>query len=85
MPEPPKRARPGRKPKALSPATEAERIGALLRSAREMAGLSQTALAGALGISHDKIQKWERGASIPAERLRELARALGCRPGDLLE
>ncbi len=52
--------------------------GALLRSARAGAGISQRRLALRAGTSQDAISRIERGAEIPSiERLRRLLLALG--------
>lgn len=51
-----------------------ERIGRL----RQEKGLTQVALAEALGITSQAISKWERGQSFPdVSRLDELAEILG--------
>lgn len=52
-------------------------VGARLRLRRTLLGLSQETLAGALGLTFQQIQKYERGANrIGASRLFDLARAL---------
>jgi transcriptional regulator with XRE-family HTH domain len=53
-------------------------VGARLRMRRSMLGMSQEALAAALGLTFQQVQKYERGANrIGASRLFDLARALG--------
>jgi transcriptional regulator with XRE-family HTH domain len=52
-------------------------VGARLRLRRTLLGLSQETLAGALGLTFQQIQKYERGTNrIGASRLFDLARAL---------
>lgn len=46
----------------------------LLREARQIAGLSQTALAQRIGTTQPVISRWERGLEVP--RIDALARAL---------
>lgn len=53
------------------------RIGARLREARMMRGLSQTKLAEACGITFQQIQKYESGASrVSVSRLMQIAKVL---------
>ncbi|TGY89183.1 XRE family transcriptional regulator [Marinicauda algicola] len=53
-------------------------IGERLRQARKLAGLSQSAMGEAVGVTFQQVQKYERGANrIPASRLYELAAVLG--------
>jgi len=62
-----------------------QQIGARLRTRRRELGMSQQELAGALSISFQQIQKYERGSNrISASSLVELARALECGPEVLL-
>lgn len=57
-----------------------------LRRLREKAGITQAALAEALGVDRTTVTTWEIGRSFPrAELLPELARLLGCEIGDLFE
>ena len=50
-----------------------------LRARRKAAGLTQEALAAAVGCTYQAVGAWERGDVIPsAEKLPDLARALGC-------
>lgn len=52
--------------------------GAALRGARLAAGLSQSQLAGLLGVTTVNVSRWERESSTPAlHRLGELAGVLG--------
>lgn len=54
------------------------RIGRRIRTAREAAGVSQAALANALGITFQQLQKYERAKSrISAARLQDVANPLG--------
>lgn len=60
-------------------------VGLALRRLRIQRKLSQTALADALGITFQQIQKYERGINrISASTLVRAARALDVRPADLL-
>lgn len=53
-------------------------IGMNLRLARERRGLSQTVLAGTLGITFQQLQKYENGANrLSAGRMYHACRALG--------
>lgn len=53
-------------------------VGRRLRLKRTLAGLSQTDLAGAVGLTFQQIQKYEKGANrISAGRLVQFAGALG--------
>ena len=52
-------------------------VGLRIRALRKEAGMSQTALGDALGVSFQQIQKYERGANrVSASKLYEIARAL---------
>lgn len=56
-----------------------------LVDAREKAGLNQSQLAQASGLSRSAVVRLEKGdASISSDRLWDLARALGTRPSVLL-
>ena len=58
-------------------ATDAH-IGARLREARTLSGLSQSALGDQIGLTFQQIQKYEKGANrISASRLLALSRHLG--------
>lgn len=59
-------------------------IATSLRARREAAGLSQEALAGAIGITRQSLLATERGRQIPSTAVAlRLARSLGCRVEDL--
>lgn len=61
-----------------------KRIGGKLRTLRREAGLSQRDLALKVDVSHQQIQKYERGENaLPLERIRTFAEALGVSPGVL--
>lgn len=67
------------KPKQSSrSATEIDRqIGRRLRAARQLRNQSQEQLGTLVGVTHQQVQKYERGASrIPSGRLWNIARAL---------
>ena len=50
-----------------------------IKSLRKKAGLSQTSLSNKINVSQQAVAKWEIGAAMPrADKLPELARALGC-------
>ncbi len=53
-------------------------VGARIRVQRIMRGLTQSDLAGRVGISFQSVQKYERGENrVSASRLHEFAQALG--------
>jgi DNA-binding XRE family transcriptional regulator len=57
-----------------------------LRVARDKAGMTQYALAAAIGVFDRQIQNWERGRTDPSVWVAaDLARVLGVTVGDLLE
>jgi transcriptional regulator with XRE-family HTH domain len=59
-------------------------VGDKLRALRRNAGLSQRELARRLELSHQQIQKYERGDNaLPLERIRPYAAALGVSPSSL--
>ena len=59
-------------------------IGGKLRTLRREAGLSQRVLALKVDVSHQQIQKYERGDNaLPLERIQSFAEALGVSPGVL--
>jgi len=59
-------------------------VGEKLRRLRLEAGLSQRDLAQRLELSHQQIQKYERGDNaLPLERIRPFAMALGVAPAVL--
>jgi transcriptional regulator with XRE-family HTH domain len=56
-------------------------LGELIASARITAGLSQTALAAAIGTAQSVISRWERGVETPrVETLVRILRACGFEP-----
>jgi len=60
-------------------------FGEKLRQLRASAGLSQRALGERLGLTYAAIQRWEAGQAKPrADRLREIASALGVTQMELL-
>lgn len=64
--------------------TLSERLGQLIRERRELEDLSQSKLAGLLGVSQPTVSGWERGDCIPTLRaVLGLARVLGIRMHDL--
>ena len=61
-------------------------IGQRIRERRRALGLSQVALAEAVGLTFQQIQKYERGSNrISFSRLVEIAEALTCQLSDLAE
>lgn len=61
-------------------------LGARIKKYRTMAGLSQSALATALGITFQQIQKYEKGSNrVAASRLMTIAQTLGCSLMDLTD
>jgi transcriptional regulator with XRE-family HTH domain len=53
-------------------------VGARVRLQRQVLGMSQGTLAGALNITFQQVQKYEKGTNrIGASRLQEIARVLG--------
>ena len=61
------------------------RLGERLRVYRQLAGLSQTALATKLGVTFQQVQKYEKGVNrLSAGRLEQSAKALGISPATLL-
>ena len=58
-------------------------VGRKLRTFRQTAGMSQSALGNALGVSFQQIQKYERGKNrISASRLQQLSDLLSVRVSD---
>ena len=50
-----------------------------IRARRKALGMSQTELAERVGCTFQSVGMWERGETLPAaDRLPEIARALGC-------
>jgi transcriptional regulator with XRE-family HTH domain len=61
-------------------------VGARVRMRRLMVGLSQSKLAGALDVTFQQVQKYEKGANrIGASRLQQLARVLEVPPSFFFE
>ncbi|RVU17560.1 XRE family transcriptional regulator [Methylobacterium oryzihabitans] len=59
-------------------------VGARVAAFRRAKGLSQTALAKAIGVTFQQVQKYERGANrIAAARLNLIARTLGIQVASL--
>ncbi len=70
---------------APNPGAGASRAGSVLRRARLAAGLSQSQLAGAVGISHSYLARIDRGEGRLTPRVAELvAPLLGLPPTELL-
>lgn len=60
-------------------------MGLNIRERRRVLGMSQTALATAVGITFQQIQQYDRGSNrISFSRLIEVARTLDCRVADLI-
>jgi transcriptional regulator with XRE-family HTH domain len=59
--------------------------GTLLRAARKAAALTQRELGERVGTTEAGVSQWETGRRVPSsDRVAELARSLGVRPGDLV-
>lgn len=57
-------------------------VGAQIKAARKLQGMSQTQLARECGVTFQQIQKYESGANrVSASRLHEIAAILEQRPG----
>lgn len=55
-----------------------------LSSARKTAGMTQAEFASKIGVDRSTVTKWERGSAYPsADKLPEIAAALGCTIDDL--
>lgn len=67
--------------------TEIDRqIGRKLKLHRQTASMSQTALADAIGVTYQQVQKYETASDrIPAARLKRIADALGVPIGGFFE
>lgn len=62
---------------------EARNFGLLLKQLRDDAGISERSLAERLEISRSKIQRWERGRTVPDERqLHDYLAAVGASAAD---
>jgi len=60
-------------------------LGLRIRQRRKALGVSQTALAEAIGLTFQQIQKYERGFNrVSFSRLIDIAHALDCRVVDLI-
>lgn len=60
-------------------------VGMQIRARRKLKGSSQSALAEAIGVSFQQVQKYERGANrVSASMMSRIASHVGCRPADLL-
>jgi len=60
-------------------------VGARIRARRKAVGISQTALADAVGFTFQQIQKYERGTNrVSASVLVRMAAHLGVAPSELL-
>ncbi|WP_341914591.1 helix-turn-helix domain-containing protein [Ferrovibrio terrae] len=56
-------------------------VGARLKAARKLAGLSQSTLGGKVGISFQQVQKYEKGFNrIGASRMQQFAEILNVAP-----
>jgi transcriptional regulator with XRE-family HTH domain len=63
-----------------------EQVGINIRLQRKMRGLSQQALASAIGVTFQQLQKYERGANrVSASSMWMISRALNCHPAHLFE
>lgn len=61
-------------------------IGRKLKLHRQSASMSQTALADAVGVTYQQVQKYETASDrIPAARLKRIADALGVAIGSFFE
>ncbi len=56
-----------------------------IRLLRHMAGLTQRQLAERTGLTQSAISRIERGSSISVRRMKDIARALGVHPAELLD
>jgi transcriptional regulator with XRE-family HTH domain len=60
-------------------------VGARIRTVRKSQGLSQGALAEALGLTFQQVQKYERGSNrVSASKLVDISKKLGVKPSALL-
>jgi transcriptional regulator with XRE-family HTH domain len=65
----------------ISEAEKRRRIGRRIRRRRLLLNMTQTALARALGVSFQQVQKYERGASpVPPSRLMRISQSLEVTP-----
>lgn len=80
------RERRGVQMKSGDQETEDQRIGKLIRILRHKAGLSQTELGQALGVTFQQIQKYEKGSNrVASSTLSTLSKSLGVSPGFFFE
>ncbi|MEL3891776.1 helix-turn-helix transcriptional regulator [Ferrovibrio sp. MS7] len=74
------------KPPKTSPNPHDILVGARLREARTLAGMSQTVLGQAVGITFQQIQKYEKGLNrIGASRLMQFSNILNVTPSFFFE
>ncbi len=60
-------------------------IGRRIKALRKRAGLSQSQLAEAIGVTYQQVQKYEKGSTaLTVERLYQIAEALSVSPLDFL-
>jgi transcriptional regulator with XRE-family HTH domain len=70
----------------VSSRSPAQTFGTNVRLKREGAGLSQEELADLAGLHRTYISSLERGKrNVSIENIFAIAKALGCRPGELLQ
>ncbi len=63
-----------------------DHVGAKLRQLRKSAGMSQSVLAGRLGLTFQQVQKYERGTNrVSASKLYETAAILGVPVADFFD
>lgn len=61
-------------------------VGSRIRMRRQMLGISQGALADAIGVTFQQVQKYEYGTNrVGASRLEQIADALHCQPAWFFE
>lgn len=59
-------------------------FAAKLRGKRAEADITQTELAGVLGVSPASVARWEDGATVPNfKMIFDISEVLGCTPNDL--
>jgi transcriptional regulator with XRE-family HTH domain len=76
-------AQDGRRMKQVTDTDRA--IGERITAARKLAGISQTALATAIGVTFQQVQKYEKGLNrISAGKIVEIAKLLGIGHAELL-
>lgn len=70
---------------ALNPELVDKHVGLKIRARRKVLGVSQSALADALGLTFQQVQKYERGANrVSASMLVRIAEKLQCTVGYLV-